>query len=95
MTWRSLKDDPPKHDGAILLYSSGEQWFDMAGNAVSFGAVRDHAERAEVAFVEDGEIREAGTAHPLWERGTDEVWMPTHWMPLPDPPTTPPPETTP
>ena len=83
-----------RFDGGVLAIYVQQPANDIVTKPVRDDPQAIHTEAIAVAAI-DGEIREAGTAHHLWERGTDEVWMPTHWMPLPDPPTTPPPETTP
>lgn len=82
--WQPIETAPK--DGAVLLYFANRTWHDSDGKLVSFGDVRDAAEKTEVGFCLDGRICESGTGHDVFEPFRDEDNFPTHWMPLPPAP---------
>lgn len=79
--WRSISD-PPEHDMAVVVYFADREWTDQDGNPVSFGPVRDHAERAEIGFYCGGDWFQGGTGHSFSEPWRDPMDRPTHWQPL-------------
>ncbi len=76
----------PRDGTAVLVYFSKLQWHDMEGNTVSFGELRDHVERFETGWFQDGRWFESGTAHDMFECWLEPEQEPTHWRPLPAPP---------
>jgi hypothetical protein len=84
--WRSVKDDPPTENMAVLVFFANLKWRGPNGDAVSFGLIRDAVEKTQVGFFDDGDFCEAGTGHDMFEPWRDETYRPTHWMPLPEPP---------
>ena len=88
MEWQPI-ETAPKYNVPVLLYFGRRAWRDTNGMPVNLDAVREIVERTEVAFCDDGDILECGTAHSVWEEWRGPENMPTHWMPLPPPPVTP------
>ena len=87
MNWQPI-ETAPKDGGPFLILYARRIFRNQNGDTVSFGAVRDYAEIIDVAWAEDGDIFEQGTAHSVWEDWRDVELWPTHWMPLPPPPPT-------
>ena len=83
--WRPIEELPHSDTVGILL-NIRMVWEDMKGNPVSFGPVRDFAERLEIAFFKDGEWWEAGTGHSVFNDWRHDEYLPTHWMPAPEMP---------
>jgi hypothetical protein len=86
--WQPI-ETAPKDGGPFLLLYTKRTWTDIRGNPVSFGPVRDYAEKIEPAWLENGRLIQAGTAHDILiecETWAGDDMRPTHWMPLPEPP---------
>ena len=83
--WRDI-ESAPKDGTCVLVYFSRLTWRDMQGNPCSFGELRDHVERFETGWFQDGQWYESGTGHDMFEGWQTEEQQPTHWMPLPPPP---------
>ena len=79
-------DSPPIEDMPVLLYFGKRVWHDPGGNVVTFGTVRDTAERTEIGFRMGDTWCESGTGHDCFEPWQDIDDTPTHWQPLPGPP---------
>lgn len=83
--WPPIETAP--QDGTpVLVFFADRVWTDQAGEAASFGPVRDYVERVEVAFFEGGDWCQAGTGHDYFEGFRYEDELPTHWCALPPPP---------
>lgn len=83
--WKLISDLPDKNMG-VLYYFKNRTWTDQEGKDASFGEMRDHVEKTDVGFYEDGTWRESGTAHDIFEDWRSEADKPTHWAPLLAPP---------
>jgi hypothetical protein len=86
--WQPIETTPDK-PMPVIVFFAGREWTNMAGEPVTFGDVRDTAERAEIGFWDGESWCESGTGHDMFEPWRENVSdLPTHWMALPDAPGT-------
>lgn len=79
-------ESAPEENMAVTVYFQNRNWTYPSGENVSFGEVRDVAERSETAFYQDGSWYQSGTGHDLFEDPWNRNDQPTHWQPLFPPP---------
>lgn len=71
--------EKPAQPMAVLLYYANIEYFGADDQPVSFGAVRDLAEKCAVGFWDGSYWREAGTGHDIFEGLHRDNYLPTHW----------------
>ncbi len=83
--WQPI-ETAPKDGTAVLTYFARMVWTDQNDKPCDLGPLRDHVERCQVGWYEGGRWFYAGTGHDMHEDWNDPAFLPTHWMPLPEPP---------